>query len=55
MTVDLSDVIDYYRLLLKKIVVVLQVNRRLDVVCMVLLCHSIIITYNGLAILNKIP
>ena len=36
-TIDLSNFIDYYRLLSEKIVVVLQVNHRHNVVCMVLL------------------
>jgi len=31
---DLSNVIDYYRLLSEKIVVILQVNHRQNVVCM---------------------
>ena len=34
-TIDLSNVIGYYRLLSEKIVVVLQVNHRHNVVCMV--------------------
>ena len=44
--IDLSNVIDYYRLLSEKIVVVLQVNHRHNVVCMVLLSHSIMIACN---------
>ena len=53
-SIDLSNVIDYYQLLSEKIVVVLQVNHRHNVVCMVLLSHSIIVTCNRFTILNKI-
>ena len=51
--IDLSNVMDYYRLLSEKIVVVLQVNQRHNVVYMVLLSHSIIIAYNRFTIINK--
>ena len=53
-TIDLWNVIDYYRLLSEKIVVVLQVNHRHNVVSMVLLSHSIIIARNRFTIINKI-
>ena len=45
-TIDLSYFIDYYRVLSEKIVVVLQVNHRHSVVCMVLLSHLIIMACN---------
>ena len=40
-------------MLSEKIVVVLQVNHRHNVVCMVLLSHSIIIACNRFTIINK--
>ena len=53
-TIYLSNVIDHYRLLSETIVVVLQVNHRHNVVCKVLLSHSIIIACNRFTIINKI-
>ena len=54
MTIDLSNIFDYYGSLSEKIVVVLQVNHRHNVVCMVLSSHSIMTVCNRFTIISEI-